>query len=241
MGGDGPLTGVFGYDGALLDRFPTTVGGILVACGVASGPSPPALVSRYREEQQSVIARLGETPLSAVPSLTAWRRVFTAFGVEPTRYRSAAEALLRRLTKEGRIPSLGLLVDVGNLVSIRYAMPVAVLDRRAVTGRVLVRFAEGSERFADLGSDRIEHPDPGEVIFVDEAGAVHARRWCWRQSAESAARPETTSVLIAVEGHHASAEADVRAALADLEALLAELAGTTAIRTSVLSGRNPLF
>ena len=39
--------------------------------------------------------------------------------------RSAAEALLRRLTKQGSIPSINTLVDIGNLVSIRYALPVA--------------------------------------------------------------------------------------------------------------------
>ena len=43
------------------------------------------------------------------------------FGVDPTQYRSAAEALLRRLSKSGEIPSINALVDLGNLVSIRYA------------------------------------------------------------------------------------------------------------------------
>jgi DNA/RNA-binding domain of Phe-tRNA-synthetase-like protein len=213
---------LFRYDAELLERFPAIVGGLLHARGVASGPSPPALAAAYRAEQERTLDRLGGQPLGTVPSLVAWRRAFTAFGVEPTRYRSAPEALLRRLTKHGEIPSVSLLVDLGNLVSIRYALPVAVLDLGGVAGGITVRLAEGGEEFTDLGATAVEHPDPGEVIFADEAGAVHARRWCWRQSAQSATGPDTTEILITVEGLHETAAEDVAAALADLERLLGE-------------------
>ena len=77
-----------------------------------------------------MLARIGETPLSELPTLAAWRRAFRAFGVDPTAYRSAAEALLRRLTKQGSIPSINALVDIGNLVAIRYGLPVAMFDQR---------------------------------------------------------------------------------------------------------------
>jgi DNA/RNA-binding domain of Phe-tRNA-synthetase-like protein len=229
------LRELFRYDSAVLERFPATVGGIVHARGVANGSPPAGFAARYRAEQEAVRARIGDAPLSSLPSLAAWRRTFSGFGVEPTRYRSAAEALLRRLTKQGEIPSIGALVDAGNLVSIRYGLPVAVLDRRAVTGAIEVRFADGSERFADLGSEGVEHPDPGEVIFADDAGAVHARRWCWRQSAESAARADTTEVLVTVEGQHEAAAADVAAALADLEGLLTELAPGAELRSALVS------
>ena len=232
---------LFRYDAALVARFPTIRGGVIFARGLRNGPTPPALAAAFADEQRAVLARLGETPLSDVPSLAAWRRAFSAFGVKPTQYRSAAEALLRRLTKHGDIPSVNLLVDLGNLVSIRYALPVAVFDRRATTGPVTVRFATGDERFTDLGTDEVAHPDAGEVIFVDEAGLVSARRWCWRQSDQSAARDDTAEALITVEGHHASAEDDVRAALADLRALLGEFVPGATVHSALLSPANPEF
>jgi DNA/RNA-binding domain of Phe-tRNA-synthetase-like protein len=141
--------------------------------------------------------------------------------VKPTQYRSAAEALLRRLTKAGDIPSINLLVDLASLVSIRHRLPVAVFDQEAVIGVTTVRFATGDERFTDLGSDSVSNPEPGEVIFVDDDGSVSARRWCWRQSAQSAASESTSQALITVEGHHDGAEVDVAAALDDLLGLLA--------------------
>ncbi len=61
-----------------------------------------------------------------------------------------------------------------------------------------------------------EHPTAGEVIFADDAGLVFAERWCWRQSDQSAARADTTDVVITVEAQHENARGAIEAALADL-------------------------
>jgi DNA/RNA-binding domain of Phe-tRNA-synthetase-like protein len=232
---------LFRYERSLLERFPGIRGGVVHASGVANGVAPPELAAAFVEEQQRARDRIGEMPLSQLPSLAAWRRAFSVFGVEPTKYRSAAEALLRRLGMQGNIPGINLLVDLGNLVSIRYALPVAVFDRREVTGETIVCFAGGTERFTDLGADTFEHPEPGEVIFVDEAGLVSARRWCWRQSAQSATRADTSEVLITVEGHHDGAERDVLAALGDLVDELAAYVPGAAVRWAALSPDSPAF
>jgi DNA/RNA-binding domain of Phe-tRNA-synthetase-like protein len=231
----------FSYDRAIAGRYPTVVGGVIHAVGLANGPSSADLHETFVAEQAATLARIGTTPLSELPSLAAWRRAFRAFGVDPTAYRSAAEALLRRLTKQGSIPSINALVDVGNLVSIRYALPVAVFDQRAMTGGTTVRFATGSETFTDLGSGERESPEAGEVIFVDDAGLVSARRWCWRQSAESASGPTTTEVLVTVEGHHDGAADDVAAALADLEALLRRHTPPTTASSAIVNAATPTF
>jgi len=231
----------FRYDPTVVEQFPDVVGGVLLAGGLTVGETPQALAEAFAAEQRAVLDRIGQTPLSEVPSLFAWRRAFRAFGVDPTAYRSAAEALLRRLTKQGSLPSINTLVDIGNLVSIRYALPVAVIDRHSITGTLTVRQATGDESFTDLGSGTTEQPEPGEVIFIDEAGRVAARRWCWRQSAESASSAATSDVLVTVEGHHASARSDVEAALADLDALLRSFAGATETTMGIVDAGTPAF
>ena len=213
-------TTIFQYAPDILARYPDVVGGAIVARSVANGATPPDLLAAYQAEQQATIARIGDTPLSQIELLAAWRAAFRAFGTDPTKIRSACEALLRRLTKQGDIPSINLLVDLGNLVSIRYALPVAIFDLRAATGAITVRFADGDERFTNLGQTEIAHPDPGEVIFADETGLVFARRWCWRQSDQSAARDDTSDILITVEAQHQGGRKDVEAAVSDLTALL---------------------
>jgi DNA/RNA-binding domain of Phe-tRNA-synthetase-like protein len=230
----------FIYHPDILARHPSIVGGVILAEGMTNGPTPEPLLAAYQEEQQATLRRIGETPLSQIASLAAWRGAFRGFGLDPTQYRSAAEALLRRLTKKGDIPSINTLVDLGNLVSIRYALPVAIFDTRALQGAITVRLASGSERFTPLGEADAEHPEPGEVIFADERDLVIARRWCWRQSEESAAQPETTSALITVEAHHTQGRADIRAALADLLALLEQHAGGS-YTSAVLDSTHPTF
>ena len=116
-------------------------------------------------------------------------------------------------------------------MSIRYALPVAVVDRAGIDGGITVRFATGTERFTDLGSDEPVSPEPGEVVFVDEAQVACARRWCWRQSAQSATRATTTDALVVVEGLHDGAEHDVATARAEIVALLGEFQPGATVET----------
>ena len=230
---------MFRYDPAVLERYPAIHAGIVAASRLTNGSTPPALLERYRAAQREVAQRLATTAVAELPSIAAWRRAFAAFGAKPTQYRSAAEALLRRLAKQGDISSINTLVDLGNLVSIRYALPVAVVDLAGIDGGITVRFATGTERFTDLGAAEAVAPEPGEVVFVDRAGVACARRWCWRQSAQSATGPTTTRALVVVEGLQDGAEADVAAARTEVAALLAEFEPAAAITVHALSARHP--
>jgi DNA/RNA-binding domain of Phe-tRNA-synthetase-like protein len=230
----------FQYHADILTRYPALTGGVILAQGLTNGPTPDELRAEYEAEQQATLARIGSKPLSEIESLSAWRAAFRAFGIDPTQYRSAAEALLRRLTKQSNIPGINTLVDIGNLVSIRHALPVAVFDTQAVQGAITVHFADGSERYTPLGEATVEHPEPGEVVFSDEAKLVVARRWCWRQSDQSAARAETTDVIITVEAHHARGRHDVQAAVDELVKLLSKYAGGTSV-SGILDALHPVL
>src|SRR5579859_3039224 len=153
-------------------------------------------------------ARLARGSESELPEIQAWRRAFAAMGLKPTQYRCASESLLRRFRKEGTLPSLHPLVDICNAISLAYAIPVAALDAAQITGSLEVRYATGDEEYLTFAGD-IEHPAPGEVIFADQAGQAHARRWTNRQSGRSAVRPTTSTALIVAEALHDQAAADV--------------------------------
>lgn len=169
---------MFAYDASIIERFPSVRAGLVHATALSNGPSSSALKEEYRVTQGVARERLGATPIAELPSIAAWRRVFSQFGVKPTQHRNAAESLLRRLDKQGDIPTINTLVDLGNLIAIRYALPVAVLNLAGITGSTTVRFATGTERFSDLGTDEVVHPETGEVVFADEGGVLSARRWC---------------------------------------------------------------
>jgi DNA/RNA-binding domain of Phe-tRNA-synthetase-like protein len=230
----------FRYHPDLLKRFPDICGGVILVQGLNNAPTPPDLLQAYQTEQRAVLYKIGEQPLSEIPSLAAWRAAFRLFGVDPTKYRSAAEALLRRLTKKGDIPSISALVDLCNLVSIRYALPVAAFDARHLSGPVTVRFAYGSESFTAHDSPEPEHPEPGEVIFADPASLVVARRWCWKQSVESTVELDTRNVILTVEAQHSGGRQDIQGALKDLALLLERFMGGN-FKTGVIDKEKPYF
>ncbi len=215
----------FQYHPDIPIRFPLLSGVGILGNHLANQPSPAALVDLYRGEQTVVLQRLGTTPLSDLPTLAGWRSAFRKFGVDPTQYRCAAEALLRKLTKKGDIPCINAIVDCCNLISIRYGLPVAAIDLRQVTGTVSVHFADGSEHFNPLGEDQPGPPEAGEVIFSDEKKLVLARRWCWRQSVESAANLDTTQVLITIKSQDPSGESIIDQAARELRDHLQQFVG----------------
>ncbi len=215
-------------------QFPELVPGTLVVGEIRPDVEVEGLLAAWHERAR---ARLSRTPESEFAEISAWRRAFARMGLKPTQYRSAAEALLRRLRREGDLPRLHPLVDLCNAVSVSFALPVAVFDLARVAGHLEVRHATGTERHVGAHGE-VETPDPGEVIFADAVDHAHARRWTFRQSHGSTVRSETRQVLIVCEGLHATAAADVPALLDGLARDIA--ARWTAPRESaVLTAASP--
>jgi DNA/RNA-binding domain of Phe-tRNA-synthetase-like protein len=216
--------------------FPELVPGVVFADGITHDVAADDRAARFTAVARS---RLAGTTEGELPEIRAWRRAFTRMGLKPTQYRCASEALLRRLRKEGTLPPLHPLVDVCNAASAAFAIPVAVFDVAKIAGRLEVRYAAGDEDYLTF-SGQAEHPSPREVIFADQAGQVHARRWTNRQSGLSAVQASTASALIVAEAMHDSASSDVPALIAAVaEELNAIWSITPAV--TVLSQSSPRF
>lgn len=182
----------------------------------ARGIRPDAEVGDRTGRYEDVARRrLAASTESGFPEIQAWRRAFSRMGLRPTDYRCASEALLRRFRREGTLPRLHPLVDLCNAISLATAIPIAVFDLERVEGNLTVRYATGTERYLTFGGE-VESPKPEEVIFADQAGNAHARRWTNRQSGLSAVRPETSDVLIVAEAMHATGAEDVAALMENL-------------------------
>jgi DNA/RNA-binding domain of Phe-tRNA-synthetase-like protein len=209
--------------------FPQLVPGVLYAEGI----------SKEAEVEVAAFTALADARLAGrsegeLAEIQAWRRAFSQLGLKPTQYRCAAESLLRRYRKERALPRIHPLVDLCNAISMAYAIPVAVLDVAEIAMPLEVRYADGDEQYLAF-SGEVENPEPGEVIFADAAGQAHARRWTNRQSAGSAVRDTTSTVLIVAEALHESAAEDVRRLVATIADKLAagwSLPPATAILTA---------
>jgi len=214
----------FQHSAEIRRDYPQLVAGVVVVDGVT--PDAAGSVDDFLAAARS---RLAGTTEAQLPEIQAWRRVFASMGLKPTQYRCASEALLRRFRKEGQLPRLHPLVDLCNAVSLEYAVPIAALDLARIDGDLEVRYATGKEEYLTFGGET-EYPEPGEVVFADDAGRAHARRWTNRQSGYSAVRDTTTSALIVAEAVHDSAAEDIARLVATITPVLRDRFGEVVIR-----------
>jgi DNA/RNA-binding domain of Phe-tRNA-synthetase-like protein len=226
----------FQHSGEIWRDFPELVAGVIYAGRITPGVSVGDRVAEFTAVASS---RLAEVTESELPEIRAWRRAFSRMGLKPTQYRCASEALLRRFRKEGALPQLHPLVDMCNAASAAFAIPVAVFDVAKITGHLEVRYASGDEDYLTF-SGQTEHPGPHEVIFADQAGQVHARRWTNRQSGLSAVQASTAAVLIVAEAMHDSASSDVPKLIAAVADELNAVWSTAPV-TTVLCQSAPRF
>lgn len=140
---------------------------------------PDIAAEALHDACQAVLA--GE-PDWAEAHLCAWQNVFRQFGAKPKRTPCSAEALRKRVLRDGALPAIDPVVDLYNAVSLRYALPIGGENLAAYVGAPRLKVADGTESFDTLkeGQPVSETVDAGEVIWCDDVG-VTCRRWNWRQ------------------------------------------------------------
>ncbi len=85
------------------------------------------------------------------PSLRAYRDFYWRVGIDPTKVRPAAEALLRRVLQGRDLPRINALVDAYNLASMKTRISIAAFDLAQLRGDLLMRPARAGEPFLGIG------------------------------------------------------------------------------------------
>ena len=144
----------------------------------AQATRPVTRCSRRRRPQPAKRSATGLWSIS--PHVAAWREAYRSFGAKPQRTRNSLEALLRRAASG--LPRVNRLTDIYNAVSVLHQVPLGGEDLTRYSGAPRLLRATGTEPFDTVadGAEVIEHPEPGEVVWCDDAG-VTCRRWNWRQ------------------------------------------------------------
>jgi DNA/RNA-binding domain of Phe-tRNA-synthetase-like protein len=221
----------------IFERFPGYVRGVVIAHDVKNGPSPAALVAMLREAEASVRARVDLEKIAEEPRIKAWREAYRAFGAKPAEFRSSVEAMARRALRGDGLPAINALVDIGNVVSLRHLIPAGGHAIDLLNGDIELRFATGTEEFVPFGSEEMEHPLPGEVIFA-EGETVLTRRWTWRQGNHTLTLPDTTAIEFNVDGLPPITRAEIDEACAEVAESIARFCGGT-IRIDHLTAETP--
>ena len=190
--------------------------------GLVPGPSDQASDALLRDAEAAAGEALRGRSVDELPHVAAWRESYRAFGAKPQRTRNSLEALLRRA--ESGLPRVNRLTDIYNAVSVRHQIPLGGEDLTRYTGAPRLVRATGSEPFDTVadGTVVIEHPDPGEVVWCDDAG-VTCRRWNWRQARRTQLSDHTTTALFILDALDPMTDQQVQAAADELSSHLTRL------------------
>ena len=205
-------------------RFPDYVRGVVVAYDLQNGESTPELIDLLRAAEASARERLNLDTLTAYPRIAAWREAFKAQGIKPNEFRCSVEAMVRRALRDQQLPSINALVDIGNALSLRHLVPVGSHAIDVVAGDLALRPATGRETFIAFGSEQVEHPVPGEIVFT-EGDVVLTRRWSWRQANHTLTLPGTTAIEFNVDGLAPVTRAEIEAICREVMELIQKHCG----------------
>lgn len=149
---------------------PTFVG----ACVEANVVNTP-----YCQELWDEIHALGEKyketltteSLKEMSGIAATRKVYRACGKDPSRYRPASEALIRRMLQGKKLYQRDTLVDLVNLASIAYGYSIGGFDADKFEGDTLtLGVGKAGEPYEGIGRGMINIE--GLPVYRDKIGGV---------------------------------------------------------------------
>ena len=123
-----------------------------------------ALCDKFRDQ-------LTTESLKEMTSIAATRRVYKACGKDPSRYRPASEALIRRVLQGKQLYQLNTLVDLVNLASIAFGYSIGGFDASQFQGDTLtLGIGREGESYEGIGRGIINIQ--GLPVYRDAVGGV---------------------------------------------------------------------
>jgi DNA/RNA-binding domain of Phe-tRNA-synthetase-like protein len=177
----------------IFEKFPHYQRGLVFGEQLENGDSPAALIRALRDAEQQLRNQLELATLLDNPYIAAWRDAYRLAGFKPADFRPSVEALVRRVLRGDELPSINRIVDIGTLLSIKYLLPIGAHAIDHLQHGLSLRLANGRERFEPFGTEIVESPQAGEIVFCD-GDTVITRRWTWRQGKHTLIEKNTSAV-----------------------------------------------
>lgn len=129
------------------------------------------LWDEIHELEEQFRAQLTTESLKTMPPISVTRSVYRACGKDPSRYRPAAEALIRRMLKGKELYQIDTLVDLINLASIKFGYSMGGFDADKMVGTTLtLGIGREGEPYEGIGRGTINIA--GLPVYRDEVGGV---------------------------------------------------------------------
>lgn len=125
--------------------------GVLEAEQVRVTPAGEELAHEMDAACERLRRELSVEQVAERESIRGMRAMFRAWGVDPSRYRPSAEALLRRVVQGKGLYRISNVVDISNLGSIESGWPYGTYNRAAMEPPVALRLGQAGEKYEGIG------------------------------------------------------------------------------------------
>jgi len=142
--------------------------GMIYASGVKVTRNSSLVAAEYHELSDFIKQKFKEKAPSSDKIVSAVRRMYRRIGWEPTRYRPSSEAMIRRIIKNIGLYNISNMVDLGNVASTRFHLPMGLYDVDKIIGTITIDVGREGESYQGISKDLIHAA--GKMILRDEEG-----------------------------------------------------------------------
>jgi lysyl-tRNA synthetase class 2 len=208
----------------IIDDYPNIHIGVIICKGLNNKSSYNQLSKLQKEALNTAREQIGDQPITEHPYIASWRQIYKSFGTKPGDYRPSAENLIRRALKTGKLYQINTAVDLYNVVSVKYMIPMGGFDLDQINGTIKLRKSNGGEGFNPLGSKGPEETYNGEIVYADDS-RILTRRWNYRDSVRTRITEDTVNLVMFFDASPEIGVDVVEAAIGDYTTLLADACG----------------
>jgi len=176
-----------------------------------SKESSENIVKLLEESNKEAKKHLTEDQLSKNPVIAIWREAYQKFKTKKG-VRCSIEALLKRVEKGSGVSTINPLVDIYNVASLKYGLPVGAEDIETFEGDLVLGVTEGNDEFYALGDEENSLTLEGEICYKDDKGAV-CRCFNWRDGQRTMITEKTRKAFVVIEYVNGEKNEDIEKAL----------------------------
>jgi DNA/RNA-binding domain of Phe-tRNA-synthetase-like protein len=211
----------FSVDKKVFEVLPTYCLGIVVAHGIDNHQPNERIEKAMDEEIQKFHDMAQDKNIREFRNINAYREAFKKLNMNPNRFMCSIEALAKRVKKNADLPHINSIVDVGNVFSLAYQLPMGAHNVDKWESDFTIRFSQPGDHFQPMGADEVEEMPEGELVYVS-GHTVKTRRWIWRQSDDGKITEDTSYAFFPIDGFSDVNKDQVLEARDRLAALLTE-------------------
>src|SRR5271156_1502696 len=207
--------------------------GIVEGHGVAVEALHPDLTKLLEEVCARKQKEFTVESLAEAEPIRAIRALFRSWGMDPSKYRPASEALLRRVVQGKGLYRVSNVVDIGNLVSIETEWPLGCYDRSRVKEPVELRHGTSGESYEGIGKKTWNLE--GRPVLADSAGPFGSPI---SDSTRSMITESARNVMIVIYVPEGASDASANLAMKQLCERLTMFAGASSADSTICRSRD---